>query len=271
MRQEGKWIETTFDITAEDVVVYKKEISLAASPVKAELFITACGIYVAYINGARVSMPLAPGFDCYREYIPYQIYDITKILKEKNNYISISVARGWYDWFRLEQLKVDSAKRRMKALIRITYSNGEEEIFSTDKSWICCRGKCLKADIYNGEEYDANIQDFYEKQVEECVCDLDSRLILFDGEAIAEQERIKPVSSFITPKGEYVIDFGQNITGYIEFEGIAKEKEILEISHAEVLDKDGNFYTENYRAAKSKLRYVCKAGIGDNFVVNGWL
>ena len=65
---------------------------------------------------------------------------------------------------------------------------------------------------------------------------------------------------FITPKGERVIDFGQNIAGYVSIDLTANKGDKIVISHAEVLDSDGNFYNENYRSAKSRLEYICRGG-----------
>lgn len=87
-----------------------------------------------------------------------------------------------------------------------------------------------------------------------------STLILQEGEIISEHERIKPVKIFTTPKGERVIDFGQNIAGYVFIELTANKGEKILISHAEILDSDGNFYNENYRTAKAKLEYICRDG-----------
>ena len=81
-----------------------------------------------------------------------------------------------------------------------------------------------------------------------------------EGELIEEQEHLTSLSLFQTPTGETIIDFGQNLTGYLALtlEGIAGE--IVDVSFAEVLDQDGNFYTDNYRGAKSTYHYICKNG-----------
>ena len=66
--------------------------------------------------------------------------------------------------------------------------------------------------------------------------------------------------SFITPRGERVIDFGQELTGFLEVTVDAKAGEAVDVSFAEVMDKEGNFYTENYRGAKCICRYICRDG-----------
>mgnify|MGYP002166615650 FL=1 len=86
-------------------------------------------------------------------------------------------------------------------------------------------------------------------------------LIPQEGEIVTEHERLKPVAVLHTPKGEMVLDFGQEITGYAEFTVQARAGERVLLSCAEVLDADGNFYTENYRSAKSRIEYICRGGI----------
>ena len=85
-------------------------------------------------------------------------------------------------------------------------------------------------------------------------------LILQEGEIVCEHERIAPVRDFITPKGERVLDFGQEITGIVEFCTDAEKNQTVELSFAEVLDKEWNFYNDNYRSAKCIYKYICKRG-----------
>ena len=142
--------------------------------------------------------------------------------------------------------------------LKITYKNGESEIIVTDESWEVSLSKITMADIYDGEHYDCN---FEEKFAQVRVNDYDnSRLCKQQGDYIKEQEIILPHKIFKTPKGETVIDFNQNLTGYFEIALNAKKGDRVSLSVAEVLDKDGNFYTENYRTAKSEFIYTCKDG-----------
>ena len=259
--QQGKWIAYTAATERDTVVVYKKSFSLQKEIAKAELTITACGVYCALLNGQRISEPLAPGFDSYPYRMPYQIYDVTEYLA-KENVIRVSVGRGWYGWWHWDNRICENGKtRRMKACLLIEYKDGTQDSVFSDECWTACLGNCKTSDIYDGEAYDATLCDREEFSAQAVSVEaLDRILLLSDGEKICEHERIKPVAAFTTPKGEFVVDFGQNITGYVEFDICAAEREILEISHAEELDANGNFYTENYRSAKAKIEYVCKAG-----------
>ena len=65
---------------------------------------------------------------------------------------------------------------------------------------------------------------------------------------------------FTTPKGEKVIDFGQNLVGWVTMKVKGNSGDKITIQHAEVLDKQGNFYTENLRAAACTNTYILKGG-----------
>lgn len=257
--KQVKWIQTDLAKECEDVVLYKKSFSFAKKIKKAELYITACGGYCAFVNGVRVSEPMAPGCDSYPYRMPYQIYDIGKHLSERNE-LGVFVSRGWYGRYKKEKMLTESQKRSLKAAIFIRYDDGSEEQIQTDADWTVCLGNCVTSDIYNGEYYDASHRESEAQKASETVLEVNERLLLSDGESVCEQERLRPVACFTTPKGEYVIDFGQNLTGYVEISVNACEGDVIEISHAEELDKDGNFYTENYRKAQAKLTYICKDG-----------
>ena len=255
------WIECKPVKERDQVISYQKGFSIDKKINKATLTITACGVFCATLNGERVSMPMSPGFDCYPDRLPYQVYDISEQIK-KENLLKVSVARGWYGWYDWhEKIKDNVFCRRLKAQLEIEFSDGKKASIVTDNSWEVFNSKCVKSDIYNGEEFDATINEERLQNASEIFLpSLDATLFPFDGEEICEHERLSPIRTIVTPKGEYVIDFGQNVTGYVEFRGNAKKGEVIEISHAETLDKDGNFYTENYREAKAKLVYVCNDG-----------
>lgn len=75
-------------------------------------------------------------------------------------------------------------------------------------------------------------------------------------EPVTKHEVFRPLKIFRTPKGELVADFGQNLVGLVTLKVAGKKGDRVTISHAEVLDKAGNFYTENLRAAKQQNTYI---------------
>ena len=227
---------------------------------KATLYITAYGVYEAVLNGKRVGdFVLAPGWTEYFHRIQYQTYDVTDML-DCTNILEVEVATGW-TYGMGYKTKTTPEEIGFIAKLVIETEGGITEICS-DKSWEVISTAVEYATIYNGEFYNASVQ----KKV------LDIKPAVFtkiqpnavipqQGEKIVEYESYPVIEVIKTPKGETVLDFGYNLVGYVEFSlKNAKKGDVVEFDFAEVLDKDGNFYNENYRTAKSTTYYTAKEG-----------
>ena len=265
MNWNAVWIQPEYDM-GDVVPVYTKQFSLSKIPVRAVLHITALGVYEAHLNGKRIgNFVLAPGWTSYYSRLQYQSYDITTDLAEQNT-ITVAVGKGWYrspmpGWCDSSyQDGLRSWPAGLLAELEITYEDGTSETIGTDTSWSVAESATRFSEIYDGEQYDAS-KDFSAARcrVHALEGPWDS-LIPQEGVEIHEQERISPSGIFTTPAGETVVDFGQELTGYVELSVDAKCGDVIALSHAEVMDRDGNFYTENYRAAKAKLHYTCCDG-----------
>lgn len=264
MTGKAKWMKTRMD-TGNAAPVFLKAFHLSGKVKKATLLITAMGVYEAMLNEKRVGkFILAPGWTSYYKRLQYQTYDVTGLLEEENR-LAVTVGKGWYHsrmpGNEMSAYQEGLAKREMGLLLEleIEYADGVRETIISDESWKCAESPIRFSEIYDGEIYDAS----YEPQFEENAVCFDGpfdTLIRQQGEEIREQERIMPARIFTTPKGETVIDFGQEITGYVETHLEGRKGEVLDLSFAEVMDKEGNFYTENYRFAKAQYRYICKEG-----------
>jgi alpha-L-rhamnosidase len=237
MIKNQKWIRAEKINAAGSCPVFVKRF-VTALPVKAKLTLTAKGVYYAELNHKRVGrFILAPGYTQYSSRLQYQTYDITDLIIEGENSLEITVAGGWYsevEWF-----------AEIIGEIALEYSDGTCVTYGTDSSWKIGEGPVLFAHWYDGEIYDATkcISNLKDTVVDASATT--DELIAQEGEDVVERERISPISIFQTPKGETVIDFGQNLAGYPELNLSAMAGETGSLSFAEVLDKDGNFYTEN--------------------------
>lgn len=264
MKFKAKWIRPQNDLGAV-VPVFKKEWNTGKKVRQAKLVITALGVYEAKINGTRVGdFILAPGWTSYHNRLQYQEYDITHMITE-DNLLSVTVGKGWFrspmpGWMNSEdKLKRCAQSTGLFAEIHIEYEDNSTECIVTDDSWQCGESAVRFSEIYDGECYDATFETKEWYQVEEFDWKQDI-LIPQEGELIKEMEKISPRSIFTTPKGETIVDFGQEITGYIELSIDANAGDKVKILHGEVLDKEGNFYNANYRSAKAELYYICKQG-----------
>ncbi len=235
--------------------VFRKEFSVKDKAVKATLSITARGVYEARINGKRIGeFFLAPGYTVYNKRLQVQTYDVTNLIEDKNTF-DILVGNGWH-YGRVG--KDEYGKYYCRAVIAeldIEYSDGTVEKIITDNSWKYSKTGILFSDYYDGETYDANVEyGNWRKAIE--VDGNKETLIPQEGETVKVIEEIPALNLIITPKGEKVIDFGQNITGNVIFRTVGNIGDRIVIDHAEVLDKDGNFYNENYRSAKAQIKYI---------------
>ena len=258
----AKWICAPLD-TGSAAVVFKK--SFAAENVsRAIIKVSGLGTYEARINGEKIGRQvLTPGWTSYEHRVQYQTVDITEQIKE-NNTIAIGVGPGWavgaanYH----HETKLYADRVCAVAELELTYSDGRVEYIYTDESWDACSSEVTFSDIYDGETVDKTAEEIsYGKAV---LSEKSFNLVEQVGADIVENDVISPMTLIITPKGERVIDFGQNMTGYVSLKIKGKRGERVVISHAEVLDKDGNFYNGNYRSAKNILTFVL-SGDEDSF------
>lgn len=263
----GNWIKP-LNYTEDICPVFRKAFKINGQIASAKLRITAMGVYEAAINDLPIGdFFMAPGWTSYQTRHLYQEYDVTALLAE-DNVIVVTVGRGWFSrrvgWPEQDRNCAKyvgwGSEFGLIALIEITYENGFVDIIRTDETWEYAKGPVLFSEIYDGETFDARVfPDNWEKVV---VLDTSTdNLFPHDGEIVTEFERIKSVEIITTPKGETVIDFGQNITGRLEMTIDGEAGVVVKISHAEALDKDGDFYTENLRSAKQEIKYTCKSGL----------
>ena len=257
MLERSEWIKGC-EKNLRGGTVYLKNFRCAAKAEKAILEITALGVYEAKLNGERVGdFILAPGWTSYLNRLQVQSYDVTNLLKTENS-LEVTVGQGW----RAIADKRDGSDflgYRDTALIAeltLVYADGRTESIVTDSSWTARESKLRYTNIYDGDIYDAT---FKAGSARHCICvDLEKDMLIpQEGEKIVEQERMPALQVIKTPAGETVIDFGQNMTGYVEFRIKGTPGAQATISHGETLDRDGNFYNANYRSADAQIKFIC--------------
>lgn len=262
---KGIWIATDLN---KDIHPYLRKSFVLDGKIKsARVYASAAGIYEMEINGEKISDEyLLPGYHVYDCWMQYQTFDVTKYLKEGNNSIGAMLGKGWFSGsFGLGSLP-DTYGDRMALLcdLVITKEDGSQIIVSTDESWKSNRGPVTSSGIYDGEHYDAKLEitDWSKENcddsswsgvmpVELKIGSMAERL----SPPIIKHESLKALEVIHTPKGETVLDFGQNMTGWVEFDINAPEGTRVYLQFGELL-QGGCFYRDNLRSAKAEYEYI---------------
>ena len=262
--KNSQWI-TVSQQTGDVCPVFRRTFIAEKKVEKAGLEITALGVYQAELNGQRVGdFVLAPGWTSYDHRLQVQTYEITDLIQKEND-LRVTVGRGWFRSPIPGWMDREDKKRRYSqpcgviARLYICYTDGTTETVDTGKAWEWDESPVRFSEIYDGEHYDARFIPGKWQPVSLLDWPKDI-LIPQEGEVIRETERVEAKQILHTSAGETVIDFGQEVTGYVEFTVNAKAGDAVRFTHGEMTDADGNFYNDNYRSAKALVEYTCREG-----------
>jgi len=268
----AKWISSGLkaDTVYGVVPQFRKPFTTTKKIRSAIAHITAKGLYEAQINGKKIGDAfLTPGWTAYKKRLLYQSYDVTGLLVSGKNVIGATLGSGWFrgelGWEKRTNTYGD--KTALLFQLDITYTDGSKQAVISDNSWKVSASPMLTSEIYDGEVYDARLEQkdwqspaFNDQNWSMAEVGEMPKNILFASanELIKKHEVIKPVKVLTTPKGETVLDFGQNLVGWLQIKvsGEAGSKVIL--SHSEILDKTGGLYFDNLRNAKAQDIYILK-------------
>ena len=273
---KAKWIEMEGDtLRYSPSPHFRKEFSITKSIASARIYVTSHGFYELQLNGKKVGdQVLTPGWTSYSKRLQYQVYDVTLNLSKGNNAIAAVLGDGWYrgtlGWG--DNWAVYGKRLGILLQLRITYTDGSESVIVTDETWKASNDGAIRMnDIYNGETYDAtkkltgwNLPGYNDKNWQSVKTGNynNGNLIASEGQPIKKIQEIKPVKIFRTPKGNLVVDMGQNMVGWLKLKVSGNKGTVVTLRHAEVMDEFGEFYTTNLRAAKCQLTYTL-AGTGE--------
>lgn len=254
-----------------DAFLLRRQFHLDRVPENVRIYVTSLGLYALYLNGRRVGDWLfTPGWTSYRHRLQYQTFDVSGWLQPGDNVVAAMVANGWYAG-ELGWAEARDASAFRRALLLELHEVGDQDriIVASDDQWRHHPGPIQFSELYHGETYDARreVMGWSEPRGDEAsfhpVAILDhgkEMLIAQENLPTRVTETLSPLRVVKTPNGETVIDFGQNLTGRVRIRGEMAENTELRLRHAEVLDREGNFYTENLRKARQTVTYIAKGG-----------
>ncbi len=277
---KAKWISPALD---EDTTrsnpspLLRTDFTLGGTIASARAYVTALGLYEMQINGRRVGdQVLAPGWTSYDSRLQYQTYDVTGLLRRGQNAIGVTLGDGWYRGRLAWETRRNTYGKSVALLAQVVvrYTDGREQVIATADDWKASTGPIRTSDIYNGETYDARLEKRGWSEPGYAATDwkpvrlvAHSKDILISpaGPPIRRIEEIVPIKVLHTPAGETVVDMGQNMVGWTRLRVRGPAGTSVRLDHAEVLDKAGNFYTENLRTAKQEDTYTLKGGADETF------
>ena len=271
---EAKWITGDYrpnKKTRYPVDCFKKMFE-AGDVRQTRLYISACGVYEARLNGRRVGdFILAPGSTDYHKRIQYQTYDVTDLLKSGQNDLTVELADGWYRGSSGAKGRTCTYGKvtRLIAQLEITDTAGRTQIVCSDDSWQWSNdGPIRFADNEDGEIVDANLMPSYSGRAK--VCDFTANLTASNNTFVTEHERFKPEEKITTPSGKTVLKFPQNLCGYLAFRLNAHAGQKLHIRLGEMLDDAGEFTQKNIQCVTKgkasplqEFTYTCKGGVNE--------
>ena len=267
---KAKWITGNYRVNKKErypVDCFRKTFHVSGIQ-KARLYITACGLYEAKLNGQRIGdFILAPGITDYRKRVQYQTYDVTDLLQKGENALTVQLADGWYRgstgaWGLKNQYGTET---KLLAQMEITHTDGSVQTITTDESWDWSNdGPIRFADNKDGEIVDARKEPTYSGKAK--VTSHPVTPTASNNVAVTEHERLKPVC-ITTPSSKTVLDFGQNIAGYAEFTVNAHAGQQIKLRFGELLDENGEFTQKNIQLSRKdfitprqEVIYTCREG-----------
>ncbi|MDO4940518.1 MAG: family 78 glycoside hydrolase catalytic domain [Erysipelotrichaceae bacterium] len=269
----AKWICGNYKVNKNKrypVDYFKKEFE-TSNIKKARLYITACGLYCSYINNNKVGDAiLSPGITDYRKRIQYQTYDVTNLLHDGANVLSVELADGWYRgscgaWGIRNQYGTET---KFISVLEITKEDNTSQTIVSDNSWSWSNdGELRFADNKDGEIIDANLKPSFTNNAK--VTNHNVIPSCSNNNVIKEHEHFIP-ELIITPSNKKVLDFKQNYAGYISFKINAKFGQKINMLFGEMLDDNGEFTQSNIQLVSKKkttplqkIEYICKDGMNE--------
>lgn len=264
--------ENSADKDNSKVTLVRKPFSLnkGSAVASAYLHVSALGLYQFYLNGQKVGDDvLTPGWTSYHHHLLYQTYDLSEQLQRDDNVIGAELAAGWFkgDMGFTRDRNYYGEQTALICQLVIHYQDGTQQIVVTDDSWHGEDSPILFSEIYDGEICDASLErEGWNNTGYDASYWRPVSLIRYDKKVLTAQSACKvkkisalePVAIITTAQGDTVIDFGQNLSGWVEFKVSGKLGDKVILRHFETLDAEGNVYLDNLRSAKQRVEYVLK-------------
>ena len=249
-------------------MLLRHRFTVLGTPVRARLYVTALGAVESRLNGQRVGDALlTPESTDFSKRVLYRVYDVLTLLRRGENILSAIVGDGWYGSTGLfaGRYSFGPAPNRVLAQLELTRSDGRIERIGTGPGWQLARSPILAAEIYDGEVYDARLeqQGWDSTDFDGSAWDTaraaptpSCALVAAVDSPIRITGTLAPISVKETRPGIYVFDFGQNFAGWCLLRGQASSGTCVQLRFAEILTATGEIDQSNLRAAEACDCYI---------------
>ena len=245
--------------------------------INATWLVSAHGIVESSINGTLVSGDvLTPGWSSYEWRLRYRAYDVTTLIRTAGERVVLGLALG-NGWFRgrlgwTGRGNFYGNKLGAIAELELGFADGHRQRVMTDESWTAGPSAVLANDLYDGEVIDGRLlSDCWQQPgfmasnwTAAHVQPFDTALLTpYVGPPVVRHEEIRPVDVWTSPSGSTLVDFGQNLVGWVRFTVRGEAGKKITLTHAEVLEK-GELCTRPLRSAKATDAFIL-SGADDTF------
>jgi alpha-L-rhamnosidase len=259
---------------------YLRRVFSVRGPVRrAMLYSTARGLVEMHVNGDRVGdAVLAPGWTDYSKRLEYAAHDVTGLITGETNVLGAILGDGWYAGFVGFDLKRAGAHygKRPELLceLHLHYEDGSSDVVASDEHWRATTGPIRYSDLLHGEHYDARREldgwtaSGYDEDGWRPVQTRERdgvALVPQRGQPIRVTEELEPISVTERKPGVHVLDFGQNMVGWVRIELEGEAGATVRMRFAEMLEDDGSLHLANLRSARPQETYVMRGGGRESF------
>ncbi|MGO1200966.1 MAG: family 78 glycoside hydrolase catalytic domain [Dermabacteraceae bacterium] len=231
-----------------------------ANVATAELLATAHGVYEARIDGLPVTdTVLNPGWTVYESRLQVQRFDVAELLRAQDTAevaIDATLAGGWWRGdlgFEGAMANYGNETAFLAALV-VTFEDGSSQTIGTDETWTVTDSAITFASLYDGQREDRRLEPGQPRPVQ--VTEIDrSTLIEQSSPLIRRYESLRPQQIWTSPSGKTLVDFGQNLVGWLRLSVTGPAGTEITLRHAEVLEED-ELGTRPLRGAEATDRLI---------------
>ncbi|WP_234998819.1 alpha-L-rhamnosidase [Demequina sp. NBRC 110057] len=239
---------------------FSQAFTVDADVVRARLYATALGVYDATVNGARVgSTELAPGTSSYDITLYAQAYDVTDLIVAGANRLELTVSAGWYQGlvgaFRIPAEWGDTPG--VRAEVHLDLRDGSRRVIRTDHSWTVCRSRIVAADLMEGQKVDLTAES---EPMPVTLPAVQAPPVSWSpAPPVRATATLRAASAWQVSDSTWVIDFGQNASGWIAMSDLGTRGTRTTIEYGEFAYDGGDLQTrhlDSHRPGEPTKQFV---------------